>query len=469
MLFFPCVAFAGTRYTYSTTTGDVTISQNSTSPNLAAGDTLDIQATASFGSVSFNGLNGSIVGNIVIRFLAGSVVTNAATFAAGAWTNVSFVKILNMNSPNFLGNPVWLRYTVHDIIFEGCSFINDYGGYSEKQAIRADDQNISTMRFDGTKATTFYNIEIKGCTFKGFKNVNVITVGSDTARSITTDLYVHDNYFLNLTSTGASVSVVEGTCFNYQIYNNRIDSIMATGTQSVHTSPFFLYGWGSIYNNFFSNQFANSARLNPIRWTGLTGYGDSATAKVLIYNNLDTNHLSFSFCEISNNNSGARFSNISGTDTAKTMVYFNTVYKTKRASYNDPVNGYHGCIVDMISHYVRIYNNVIISPEADFSYDPNAASSRYIIAYISGDQFGSDTAGNRQYQNPTTAGWNAITSQPIVNGAIYNSTASGVVAVTRDFFNKERILGRTNPGAVQGQIRQGYAPINVGSKRVIYH
>src|ERR1044071_6522496 len=91
---------AGNHYTYAVTSGTPTISASSVTPSLQHGDTLDIPANGLYTGLSFSGINGIAGDSIVIRFLPGSLITNNIGFATGEWTNVSFVKVIGLNSGN---------------------------------------------------------------------------------------------------------------------------------------------------------------------------------------------------------------------------------------------------------------------------------------------------------------------------------------------------------------------------------
>jgi hypothetical protein len=442
----------GSRYTLSSTTDGVTISATSTSPNLQPGDTLDIQGTANFNAVGMTSLNGSVGQYIVIRWLPGSVTATTNSGFGGVWSHVSYVKVLNMNSHNYAGIPVYFDEDVHDVIFENAKFINDAGSFSDKQAIKLASGN-SNMNFNGSKSSTFYNIEFTSCNFRGFQNVTAMVFGGNSANSICTDIEIHNCTFDNIINTGhIAANAIGGTIFNYHIHHNSVDSVLYSvlgneGSQGVHCGSFQIAGWGEINNNLFTNSYTNSLRLEPVRWT-VMNYGNVDTAKVNIHDNLCMNQLSFSFCEISNNNSGPLLGNISS-DTAHTIIKYNTVYSTVKESYN---GDYHGCVVELFSPYVGVYDNAIIKPQRLQAFAPDAANSKYVVAFISGTPHGFDSAGNRQYAYALTAGFDS-TFPGLTTASILKTTASSTSATSLfDFYDYPRPGGTSNtPGAIQAQ------------------
>jgi hypothetical protein len=451
LMLLPALAHAGARYTYGPTTDGVTISATSTTPNLVAGDTLDIQATALFNAVSFTNLAGADGNYIVIRFLPGSALTTSNTGYAGVWTNVHHVKILDMYAHDYLGTPVVFSNNVHDIIFETNRFINDgVGGFSEKQAIKFSDPSETDMDFNGTKASTFYNVLFDHCTFDGFKNVSSMVFGGNTENSICTDIEIRYCTYKRYTNTGhVTVNAMQGTVFNFNIHHNTFDSLLYNVmgnevTFGVHAGAINLAGWGEIHHNRFDSSYTQPLRMEPMRWN-VFNYGNFDTAKLYIHDNLSTRALSFSFAEISNNNSAVLFGNIDA-DTARTIISYNTVYKTYRASYN---GDYHGCIGDVISKFVSVYNNVIISPEQDRTWNPDASNSRYVVAFISGTPYMFDSSGNRQFRTAAEAGFDSVNMRLLSTSPLIQANATSDDNTTTDFYDQVKPGGispsMTNP------------------------
>jgi hypothetical protein len=447
-LFSSVEMLAGNRYTYSNTSGNANLSPSATKPALKAGDTLDIQSTAIFDVVNFSDLAGSAGKYIVIRFLPGSLLTTRNAAYRGEWSNCSFVKVTGLRSHNYAGTPILFSRFVHDIIFTDCSFTNDAGVYSDKQCMMFDDKYRTEMNFNGSKKTTFYNIEISHCVFNGFRESNVITMGSDNIRSVTTDVNIHHNVFKNISNYVAiAPSFIEGTCFNFHIHHNSFDSVMydKDAYRGVHTGAISLYGWGEIDHNIFGYQYCNSARMNPLAWNGLDGRYGGKNARLLIHNNIDHHHISYSSYEISNNNSGPRIRALK-LDTAATLICHNTTYGTKRDSYNGDYRGY---LVDLVTHKVKVCNNIIINPEWDRSFDPKGRDN-YTVAFISGRQPGFDSSHNYMFRTAGQAGIDTVGWKLLPNSAIGFLSSSAVAGINTDFYDRKRPGGKLNtPGALQ--------------------
>jgi hypothetical protein len=441
-------ATAGNRYTYGVTSGGVTLQPNSSSPALVAGDTLDIQPTAVFDAVSFDRLQGRAGKCIVIRFLPGSLVTTRNAGYRGIWTNCQFVKVIGLTSHNYAGTPVLFSYFVHDIVFSNCRFINDYGVYPDKQCMLFDDKNRPEMNFNGSRQTTFYNIEIANCVFNGFRETNVITMGSDGIRSICTDFNIHHNVFKNITNYAHIAPIyIEGTCFNFHIHHNKVDSIMydAGAYRGVHVGGISTFGWGEIDHNIFGYQYCNGVRINPLKWNGLGGAYGGDKAKLLIHDNIDHHHISYSSYEISNNNSTPRIKALQ-LDTAATEIYNNTTYSTKRDSYNGDYRGYQ---VDLLAHNVKVYNNVIINPEWDRTFDPKERDN-YSVAFISGRQPGFDSSHNYLFRTAAEAGLDTTNWKLLPGSRLALLKSNAGLTSSTDFYDVKRPGGVANtPGAIQ--------------------
>lgn len=441
-----CVYGNATVYLWSgSTTGGITISNTSTSPSLVGGDVLILPANGNWNSVSFQNLTGS--SQITIRFLAGHTITTTNAGFTGSWNTVNNVRIVGMTTHNYAGNPMWFREFVHDIVFDSCSFTNDPGSFPDKNWMRWDDNTSSAMNYDGTKNTTFYNIEIKNCLFNGIKNTNAITCGSDGIRSVCTDFNIHHNYFKNIVNdVHLSAILFEGTCFAFKFMYNRVDSILQpinAAVDGVHVGILTPFGYGEVAYNVFRWMYANTIRVNVLKWPG--GPSPGYTGQMLIHDNLDLYHASFSSYEITNNNSTPRITAL-GLDTAVTYVYNNTTYLTNRDSYN---GDYHGVVCDLITHNVHVYSNVIISPEHDRAWDPDASQSRYITAFISGNQPGYDSSNNHQYQWAIGV-YDSVNNTLAVGSPLVTLTSSTVIQSTFDVYGNPRPGGAANtPGAIQ--------------------
>lgn len=412
--------YGGNHYTYSATSGVLNIVPTSVTPSLQPGDTLDFPAAGNYVALNVTNVQGLPGDSIVLRFLPGAVVTTNLGFVLGDWTNVSYVKIIGYNIHNHLGTPIALRGKCHSITFDNFSIVNDYGNYADHPAIVADDMYGGQMNFSGSKDQTFYEIEFKHGTIEGYKNTDVVRLGTDNNRSICTDFVFADVEFRNITNTYQTPGVpIAGTCYNLKVYDCLFEDIMSDpGSVGVHGGCIFLYGYVEAYNNQFRNVYANDIRLCPLQWTGIPGYS-GPNARTKVYNNISSHQRSYSFMETSPNNAGPRLTNgggkvvLGGTD-----VYNNTVYYTNRASYN---GDYYGYIVDVYADSVRVYNNVIIAPEVDRPWSPSTRN--YMVSMPGATRYPFDSSGNRVYRTLFEAGvtdtvnWTLSSTSPLVNKA----------------------------------------------------
>jgi hypothetical protein len=448
ILAFVQIGFAGNRYTYSGTSGVLDIKPSTITPSLKHGDTLDFPANGVYVAFNVTDLQGLPGDSIVFRFLPGSVITTNLGFVLGDWTHSSYIKVIGANFHNVQGTPIAFRAKCHSITFDNFSIVNDFGRYADKPAIVADDMYLGEMFFSGSKDQTFYEIEFKHGTIEGYQNTDVIRLGTDNNRSICTDFVFADVEFRNITNTYQTPGVpIAGTCYNLKVYDCLFEDIMSNpGAFGVHGGCIFLYGYVEAHNNMFRNVYANDIRLCPLQWTGLPGYsGPNSRSK--IYNNISSHQRSFSFVETSPNNAGPRLANgggkvfLGGTD-----VYYNTVYHTNRASYN---GDYYGYIVDVYADSVRVYNNVIIAPEADRPWSPSTRN--YMVSMPGATRFPFDSSGNKVYRTLFEAGitdtvnWTLSATSPLVNKAV-----SASITTVYDKFYMPRPQGVANDiGAVE--------------------
>jgi hypothetical protein len=416
-------SFAGNHYTYGASSGVLDIKPTSVTPLLKAGDTLDFPANGVYTAFAVSNVQGAPDDSIVFRFLPGAIITTSYAHVMGDWTNVAYVKVIGLNSRNNMGTPIALRGKCHSISFEHCQIVNDPGKYSEHAAIIVDDSYGSDMYFTGSKAQTFYDIEWKYSRIEGYQHTDVVRLGTDNNRSICTDFVFACDTFRNMTNAGSMPVVpIAGTGFNFKIYDCVFENIMSTaGAGGVHVGNIFLYGYAEIYNNKFSNCYANDVRLCPLQWTGLPGYS-GANARTRIYNNISFHKLSYSAFETSKNNAGPRISGNNGkVMLGRTDIYNNTVYYTKRASYN---GDYYGFIADVYADSVTVHHNVIIAPEVDRAWDPKGRN--YIVCMPGGPKAAFDSSNNRVFRTLAEAGitdtvqWKLSASSPLVNAADNN-------------------------------------------------
>lgn len=405
-----CITVAGRSYVYGVVGGTPTISMYAVPAGLQPGDTLLIPGV--YDALSFKGLKGTRAQPICILGLPGHAISTPADFAAGEMSDCEFVVFEALNFRNFAGIAHWFRVRDHDLAFRRCRYVNDKGRYPNKQAFYFDDKYSQAMVFDGTKATTFYNIQVTDCTFDGFRETFIMELGGDTKRSICLDFTIEHNVFKNVVNyVHVPAGVMTGTVFGIQFHNNQVDSIMAEAGsyQGVHVGSLNLYGNGDVGMNLFEHSYSNDLRWVPLKFLGLPGYD----GPLRVHDNISHAKLSYSFVEASMNNAGPRLQQIP-CDTARVWVYHNTVVNTSRASYN---GDYFGFVADVYMPHVSVRYNVIANPEGDRPWD---ARRGYVTSLPQGPQKDLDTVGNRVYRTPwdariDTATWTLATGSPLVD------------------------------------------------------
>jgi hypothetical protein len=440
-------SWAGNRYTCSVTSAGMTMdgAGNGNNHSLTHGDTLDVPANGHYTDVSMQNVNGVLGDSIVIRWLAGSYISTTNQYS-GIWTNNSFVKVIGLTSHNLAGTPIWMYGGNHDLRITGSSFTNDFGGYSEQPAIIIDDQFTSNSIFTGSKSQTFYNIRIDGANFGGFQNTLVCRFGAGSKRSICLDFEFDHNNIINLTATGGVAPTwVEYNGFGGSCHDNWCDSMLvnAGASQTTHDPVFSGYGYWNYYNNKLTNSYAQLYRIVPLQFTGLAGY----RGYNVITNSLLSWSESYSLCEISPDNGGARWAGYGGyvTWSDSTYIYNCMIFHSKRASHN---GDYAGMICDLYPNnsgnqstyslptyvgHIFVHNNTAVEPEADRTFD--AATRGYIIYYGAGvGNLVIDSGHNRVFQFRAAVGWvdtigfRLTNTSPLLNGGI-------TPLRTKDFYN----------------------------------
>ena len=458
------MGYSGNHYTYALTSGNPVISASSVTPGLQHGDTLDIPANAVYTSFTVSNLNGLAGDSIVIRWLPGARITNNISYAIGEWTNVSFVKVIGLNSQNNGSTVVALRAGCHSLRFTQCNFSNVLGLYSVQPAVVIDDRYGSSMYFTGSKSQTFYDIRIDASTFNGFLDVQAIAAGTETTRSIVLDCEIDHNTFKNITQDVKIVpNAMSVTGYNFKIHDNILDSLAynAGACDCSHNSWITIYGNGDINNNRFSHTYGNDMRIVPMKFSGLAGYDGPMN----VYNNISTWHESYSFIETSPNNGYSRASANGGyLSFTDTRIYFNTVYRTKRASNN---GDYAGMVVDVYAQMgsmtpvfdkkVFVHNNVIINPELDRTYDPKTRG--YVIYFGSGSP-ALDSGNNKVYQTLAQAGITDTTKwTPGTQSGLYKTADASNPTVATDINGVVRSAAKSI-GAAEAQGTVVTPPVN---------
>lgn len=416
LLGFVFASHAGAKYTYGATTAGVTVNGNGNANghSLTHGDTMVIQASSAFTDFSVTNCNGILGDSIVILWLSGAYISTTNNYS-GEWSNNSYLKVIGLTSHNLAGTPIWMKATNHDIRITAASFTNDLGSYSEQPAIITDD-NGGGMVFSGSKANTFYNIQIDNSTFAGFKNTVVCRFGYGTTRSICLDFVFEFNSAINLTSTGGVPTWVEYNGFGGHCNDNTCDSMMvnAGASQTTHDPVYSVYGYWGFWNDILKNSYAQHFRIVPLQFTGLAGYRGHNR----ITNSYAANSESYSLSEVSPDNGYARWSGYGGyvTWSDSSYLYNNLIFRTNRASHN---GDYAGMILDAYPNnsgfqstystptyvgHIYVHNNLAVEPEKDRTF--NLATRGYIIYYGSGaGNLVTDSGNNQVHQSRSTVAW----------------------------------------------------------------
>ncbi len=458
-IFFFCfsalAARAGRSYTLQATRGNIIISNSSTRPALQPGDTLFVPATAKYNSVQYQHLNGDSSNNIVVIWLPGSQISSPKQFQSLSNFDVRFVLIENMLHDDFYGVSKF-SYAVHDLRFRHCRWINPKGSYKDQPCQQWDDPDMpARMVFAGKKFQTFYNISYQDCFFDGFRNANVVQVSTnwntgtpEIKRSMALDITFTSDTFQNITNTyPATVAAIAGTGFGCQVRHCVFKNILGAGSvQNSHSASITWYGSIEVSECLQENSYAQLLRSCPLGWSGLPGYLEPATA-CRAWRNIIHNNLSYSAFEF-NQNLGGNRNKENGLFPIKAVCLHNTVYRTKRNSYNGP---YYGFVVDIVNQdSLECSFNLIIAPEYDYPFD---TSRKYIVAIVSSKPKQLVAKGNKAFKKwdktilRDTIGYEPGPALKLTGGA-----ASVYSFIKTDFYGRPLPSGR---GSYAGAVESG--------------
>lgn len=448
------MARAGKSYTLAATRGDLNIGNTITNPSLQPGDTLFIPAEGRYTSVQYRHLKGDSSNKIYIIWLPGSQVRSPKIFQQLTNFDISYVSIEGMRHDNFFGNSKF-SYHVHDVVFKNCQWVNPAGAYKDQPPLQWDDPySPVSMVFTGRKPQTFYNVTYAGCMFDGFKNVGVIQLssywnatGNEINRSIALDFKFISDTFQNITNTyPVTVAAISGTGFGCKVTGCVFKNILGPGSvQNSHTASILWWGSIEVSNCFQDNSYAQLLRCMPSGWTGIPGYLNKNTA-CRAWRNIVHNNLSYSAFEFSQENLGSRDAE-HGFHPTKASCLYNTVYRTKRGSYNGV---YYGFVADNVNQdTLECSYNLIVAPETDYPFD---AGRGYIVAIISKKPKHQTMVGNKVFK-----AWNrsvfadTIHYKPGVD-ALVSGHAAPYEFIRTDFNGKELpVAGPGYTGAVEAE------------------
>lgn len=453
--------YAGTVYTLTQNSGTLTLTQTMESHTFLSGDTVKLAANGVYDLVQAQTLNGSTGNNIVV--LGNGSRSTQSSFQQPVWSNVSFVKFVNLLDSNWFGKHTF-SFTVHDVTFDHCQASNNSSQYNTQPYWQWDNPAITTMVFTGSKLQTFYNITVSHCRFEGFTSIGgaVLTIGSgwgsgtEPKRSIALDWLFDTDTIQNIyntqigsSGTGQTVDGIFGTGWGIEIKNCKFLRILPVvgAYQNSHTAAITWYGSVKVHNNRQDSCYAQMARVTPSGWSGLPGYVGNGTASYQ-YNNIIHNQYSYSAFEVNQNNLANRTPTNGVYPTRDTCVQ-NTVHRTPRHSYN---GNYYGYICDNVNQDTLYCGyNYIMNPEWDFPYRPDLRD-KYSVAQVSMPDPDSTNVGNLPFQTwVSTIVEDTIGYLPTIGGPLSN--LGHVFSFRKYDYNGDSIVTTTpDVGAVQTNV-----------------
>lgn len=446
-------------YIYGANSGNVVINGAGGTgyPALQPGDKLQIPA-GTFTGYSMDNITGTLADSIIIEWMPGAKIdNNFCGFCFNEWRNVHYVKMTGLVANRTGVGIVDMRADCDNIRFTNYRFdnIGPVANFSSNFAVNIANTFNAGDVFNNTLATTFHNIRFDNGYIHGFKNTNIFRLGKWDANNYTNlilNFQFDNNTCVGFVNEGNNTTpIIEArSSYGLKIYNNIIDSIPRSTGQNTHNSVFRVIGNGRIYNNKFTNRFANCIRAMGVRLNstnpGVVATG--ATDSLYIYNNIDSFSTCYPSFEVNpnleaggsiynyiNNNSGgyARF--------CGSIIEHNGTLKTTIDSYNN----YHGALADIFGYSSGEYgtnvpgNNFYISVKNNYIAEQAVSgNSGYNNLTVFGNGvfgFTHDTSGNKKFTLVSDINYsNASKFVPSTSSLLYNAAVSSFLSRSLDVY-----------------------------------
>ena len=407
---------------------------------LHPGDTLYIDPGV-YSGLSLGNLCGTAARPITVKCDPKAMFTTA-TPQPNEFSNIAHVRFEDFRYETY--NSVCMRITgnSHDLVFKNF-VITNASGYSFHVYDAA-------KVFDGTRQSTFYNFKWEDVVVDGKTNGAAICNSNYSLSnmvSVVLDFEICHCTFRHFdNSTQAFPVICLDRCFNLEVRECTFSDIGMARSPIGHNVCIAVAGYVHAHGNRFTRQWANDARVWPMKLNAL-GY-NGADAVNRFYNNISWEKRKYPMYE-HNRVLPADIDKCSGyLSPTASEIYFNTLYRSRKAA--DSKDPYCGTLVDVYSPDVTIKHNLVIEPECDAPLD---AARDYVCHLGSGPQSGLLVENNLVLRTWAEAGLaDAKTFTPLRGSPARDAASGRVDYITKDHYGNNRYVGAAaDLGAVEGQ------------------
>jgi hypothetical protein len=407
---------------------------------LRPGDTLYIDP-GTYSGLSLGNLSGTSASPITVSCDPKAVFTTAVP-QANEFANITHARFENFRFETYNSTCMKISGKSHDLLFRNFN-IKDASGYS---FYVYDPSKV----FDGSKESTFYNFKWENVVVDGKTNGAAICNSNYSLSnmiSVLLDFEIHRCTFRHFDNTKLAFPVIGlERCFNLEVHGCTFSDIGMAESPIGHNVCIAVAGYLHAHGNRFTRQWANDARVWPMKLNAL-GY-NGADAVNRFYNNITWEKRKYPMYE-HNHVPQADIDKCSGyLSRTGSEIYFNTLYRSRKAAgSNDP---YCATLVDVYGPDVTIKHNLVIEPEADVPFD---ATHNYVYHLGAGPQRGLTVDNNLVFRTWAEAGLvDTKTFMPSTKGPVRDAATGRVGYITKDHYNHARHAGTAaDVGAVEGE------------------
>jgi hypothetical protein len=407
---------------------------------LQPGDTLYINA-GTYGGLSLGNLSGTADKPMTVTCDPKTVFTTA-TPQPNDFPNIAHVRFENFRYADYNSNCMRITGNSHDLLFKDFTITNASGYCFHVY----DPAKV----FDGTKESTFYNFKWEDVVVDGKTNGSAISNSNYSLSnmiSVVLDFEFHKCAFRHFDNRMQAFSAIDlQRCFNLEVHECEFSDIGMAESPIGHNVCIAVAGYVHAHGNRFTRQWANDARIWPMKLNALGYNGPHAVNR--FYNNISWEKRKYPMYE-QNRVPQADLEKCAGrVSPTSSEICFNTLYRSRKATGSkDP---YVATLVDVYSPDVTIKHNLVIEPEADAPFDP---VRNYVYHLGAGPQPGVKAENNLVLRTWAEAGLvDTKRFAPSRKSPARDAATGRVSYITKDHYGNDRYLGAAaDLGAVEGQ------------------
>jgi hypothetical protein len=405
---------------------------------LQPGDTLYINP-GTYSGLSLGNLSGTAAHPITVTCDKDAVFTTRAP-QFNNFPNIAHLRFENFRFETYKSTCMKISGNSHDLLFRNFTITNA-SGYSFHVYDPA-------KVFHGTKESAFYNFRWENVLVDGKTDGAAICNSNYSLSnmiSVALDFDVYKCTFRHFNNRIQAFSVIDlQRCFNLGVHECTFSDIGMAESPIGHNVCIAVAGYVRAHGNRFHRQWANDARIWPMKLNALGYNGPDAVNR--FYNNITWEKRKYPMYE-HNQLQQADMDACSGyLSRTSSEIYFNTLYRSRKAaSSKDP---YCATLVDVYGPDVTIKHNLVIEPEADVPFD---ASRNYVYHLGAGPQPGLTADNNLVFRTWAEAGLLDTESfTPSPTSPVRDAADGRISYIIKDHYNHGRYIGAAaDVGAVE--------------------